>query len=175
MSSRIRLRSFPPSVRRLYLAPWLRWLCVLLLLGRRRSEIRLLPEGPHVRMGWAFDAHVPRSLIRSATRYHDVWWGIGVVESVCVGLAIRDASMIAAGIPKRLLTIPAALLHLERAAGVVASVAGVSLLLRSSSGEQTTLPERGKVGTVRRAAVATLFALHAVRFGIYLRPGQGRR
>jgi hypothetical protein len=59
-------------------SPWLRWLFVLLLLGRRRSEIRLLPEELHVRMGWAFDAHVPRSSIRSATRYHDVWWAIGV-------------------------------------------------------------------------------------------------
>ena len=54
-------------------SPWLRWLFVR-LLGRRRSEIRLLPEELHVRMGWAFDAHVPRS----STRYHDVWWAIGV-------------------------------------------------------------------------------------------------
>ena len=83
--------------------------------------------------------------------------------------------MVAAGIPKRLRPIPAALLHLELAAGVVASVAGVSLLMTSPSGEQTTAPTPGVVGTVRRAAVATLFALHTVRFGIYLRPGQGRR
>ena len=98
-----------------------------------------------------------------------------MVEAVCVGLAIRDASMIAAGIPKRLRPIPAALLYLELAAGVGASVAGASLLLRSLSGEQTTAPNGGTPDTGRRAAVATLFVLHTVRFGIYLRPDQGRR
>jgi len=98
-----------------------------------------------------------------------------VVESVCVALAIRDASMIAAGIPKRLRTIPAALLFLELAAGLVASAAGGSLLLRSSSGQQATSSMGGNAAKVERAAVATLFALHTVRFRIYLRPGQGRR
>ena len=101
--------------------------------------------------------------------------GAALVEAVCVGLACRDASMIAAGLPKRLRPIPATLLHLELAAGVVASAAGVGLLLTSASGEQTTAPDGGAAGTVRRSAVATLFALHTVRFGIYLRPGQGRR
>ena len=101
--------------------------------------------------------------------------GAAVVESVCVGLAIRDASMIAAGVPKRLRTIPAALLFLELAAAVVATAAGGSPLLRSSSGQQATPPTRGNAGNVERAAVATLFALHTVRFGIYLRPDQGRR
>ena len=101
--------------------------------------------------------------------------GAVVVESVCAGLAVRDASMIAAGTPKRLRTLPAALLLLELAAGAVASVAGGSLLLRSSSGQQATPPTRGDAGNVERAAVATMFALHTVRFGIYLRPDQGRR
>lgn len=101
--------------------------------------------------------------------------GASLVEAVCVGLAIRDVSMIEAGIPKRLRPIPAALLYLELAAGVVASAAGLSLLLRSPSGEQTTAPNGGIPDTRRRAAVATLFVLHTIRFGIYLRPDQGRR
>ena len=101
--------------------------------------------------------------------------GAVVVESVCVGLAIRDASMIAAGVPRRLRTIPAALLFLELAAGVVASAAGGSLLLRSSSGQQAKSSMRGNAANVERAAVASLFALHTVRFRIYLRPGQGQR
>jgi len=101
--------------------------------------------------------------------------GAAVVGSVCVGLAIRDASMIAAGVPRRLRPVPATLLILELAAGVVASVAGGSLLLSSSSDQQATAPQGGNAGKAERAAVATLFALHTVRFGIYLRPDQGRR
>jgi hypothetical protein len=53
-------------------------------------------------------------------------WGVrgaAVAESVSVGLAIRDASMVASGVPGRLCRVPAALLGLELAAGVV-SVAG---------------------------------------------------
>lgn len=101
--------------------------------------------------------------------------GAGVVEAVCVGLAIRDGLMIEAGTPKRLRPVPAALLYLELAAGVVASVAGASLLLRSPWREQPRAPNRGIPEAGRRAAVAALFGLHTVRFGIYLRPDQGRR
>jgi hypothetical protein len=56
----------------------LRWLFVALLLGRKHSEVRLRGNELHVRMGWAFDAHVPRISIRSAARWRDVWWAIGV-------------------------------------------------------------------------------------------------
>ncbi len=46
-------------------------------------------------------------------------WGVrgaAVAESVCVGLAIRDASMMASGVPGRLGRVPAMLLRLELAA-----------------------------------------------------------
>jgi len=92
--------------------------------------------------------------------------GAVVSECVCAGLAIRDAAMVASGVPGRLRPVPAALLRLELAVGVVASLAG----LRPLPADRTTLADR-----VRRAAVATLFALHTIRFGIYLRPDQGRR
>ncbi len=49
--------------------------------------------------------------------------GAAVAESVSVGLAIRDASMVASGIPGRLRRVPAALLGLELVAGVVVSLA----------------------------------------------------
>jgi hypothetical protein len=105
-------------------------------------------------------------------------WGVrgaAVAESVCVGLAIRDASMVASGLPQRLRQVPAALLRLELAVGAVASLAGLSPLLSARSADRAQSAQIRAAEVVRRSAVATLFALHTVRFGIYLRPDQGRR
>jgi hypothetical protein len=98
--------------------------------------------------------------------------GAVVVESVCVGLAFRDASMVAGGSPKRLQRIPAWLLYLELVAAVVASLAASRSLL-IEQGLET--PEPDTVEIVRRGAVGALFCLHTVRFHIYLSPDQGRR
>ncbi|HVM58595.1 MAG TPA: hypothetical protein VMT74_14130, partial [Gaiellaceae bacterium] len=86
--------------------------------------------------------------------------GAVLTESVCAGLLIRDASMLAAGVPHRLRPVPAALLRLETGAAAAAVAAGIR-------------PARAPAA--RRTAVAALFALHTVRFWIYLRPDQGRR
>ena len=105
-------------------------------------------------------------------------WGVrgaAVAESVCVGLAIRDASMVANGAPGRLRRVPAALLRLELAVGVVASLAGLAPFLSALSAGRAASARTRAPDAVRRAAVATLFALHTVRFGIYLRPDRGRR
>lgn len=101
--------------------------------------------------------------------------GAAVAEAVCAGLAIRDASMMAAGVPGRLRAVPAALLRLELAAGIVASTAGLRPLLGTPPAASASSPRTDAADAVRRAAVATLFAVHTIRFGIYLRPGQGRR
>ena len=105
-------------------------------------------------------------------------WGVrgaAAAECACAGLAIRDACMIACGVPGRLRAVPAALLRLELAAGMVASLAGLGPLLGARSARQAAQAEAMAANRVRRAAVATLFALHTVRFAIYLRPDQGRR
>lgn len=105
-------------------------------------------------------------------------WGVRAaagVESVCVGLAIRDALMVANGVPQRLRKLPAVLLHVELAVGVVASLAGMRPLLNARSADCESSPRISVAEVARRAAVATLFALHTVRFGIYLRPDRGRR
>jgi hypothetical protein len=105
-------------------------------------------------------------------------WGVrgaAVVECVCTGLAIRDASMVASGVPGRLRRFPAALLRLELAASVVASLAGLHPLLSARSADRLAPASACAADTVRRAAVAMLFAVHTVRFGIYLRPDRGRR
>jgi hypothetical protein len=99
-------------------------------------------------------------------------WGVrgaAVAECVCAGLAIRDASMVASGVPGRLRSLPATLLRLELAVGVVASLAGLHPLL---SGRSAGRPAAAACAaeTVRRAAVVTLFAVHTIRLGIYLRP-----
>jgi len=101
--------------------------------------------------------------------------GAAVAEAACVVLAVRDAAMIAAGVPGRLRPVPAALLRLELAAGIVASLAGLRPLLGTPPVVPASGPTTDAADMVRRAAVATLFAVHTIRFGIYLRPGQGRR
>ncbi len=100
--------------------------------------------------------------------------GAALAELVCAGLTIRDASMLASGLPGRLRKVPAALLRLEAAAGTVASLAGLHPLLNAQPDRRAASPA-GAADNVRRAAVAALFALHTVRFAIYLSPGQGRR
>jgi hypothetical protein len=105
-------------------------------------------------------------------------WGVrgaAVAECVCLGLAIRDVSMVASGVPGRLRRFPAWLLRLELAAGVVASLAGLHPLLTARSADGPAPVRACTAETVRRAAVAALFAVHTIRFGIYLRPDQGRR
>ena len=83
--------------------------------------------------------------------------------------------MVVGGALGRLRAIPAVLLHLELAAAVVASLAGINPLLNAQPVGQASPARAGTADMVRRAAVATLFTLHTIRFAIYLRPGQGRR
>jgi hypothetical protein len=101
--------------------------------------------------------------------------GAIVVEAVSAGLAIRDAAMIAGGAPDRLQPIPAILLRLELAAGIVASVAGLSRLRPQAKAGRPGSPRSGHIEGVRVIALMALFALHTIRFGIYLQPDQGRR
>jgi len=104
-------------------------------------------------------------------------WGVrgaAVAECVCAGLTIRDASMVADGVPGRLRRIPAALLFAELGVGVVASLAGLPPLLSAQPADRAASGRTCAADNVRRAAVAVLFAIHTIRFGIYLRPDRGR-
>src|SRR5271165_5987136 len=81
-------------------------------------------------------------------------WGVRgavVAESVYAGLAIRDALMVANGVPARLRKAPAGLLRLELAAGVTASLAGLHPLLSVRSADQVPAGARA-ADTARRAA-----------------------
>jgi len=99
--------------------------------------------------------------------------GAVAVEAICAGLLLRDASMIAAGSPRRLRPGPAALLWWELGAAAVASLTG---LPRAFGVRERELAWGvGPIEIARRAAIGTLFGLHTWRFGIYLQPGQGRR
>jgi hypothetical protein len=73
---------------------------------------------------------------------------MAVAESVCAGLAIRDASMVARGVPDRLRPVPAALLYLELAVGALAALAGLPLLPGARPAGQAP-PARADI--VRRA------------------------
>lgn len=63
----------------------------------------------------------------------------------------------------------------ERALSCVKDGDGLHLLLSARSAVRPAAARPCAAETVRRAAVATLFAVHIIRFGIYLRPDQGRR
>ena len=81
--------------------------------------------------------------------------------------------MIAAGTPAYLRRGPAALLWLELVAAVAAAGLGVGL----AAGDRAVSRAAGRRPvpreTARRAAVGALFALHTVRFWIYLQPDHG--
>jgi hypothetical protein len=51
---------------------------VVLGLGPRRSFVELSDDSLDVRMGWAFNARIPRASIRTAQRRGNIWWAIGV-------------------------------------------------------------------------------------------------
>jgi hypothetical protein len=59
-------------------SPRLRWIFWPLLLGTRHSAVRLTRTDLVVRMGWAFEARIPRASIRAASRFRDWPWAIGV-------------------------------------------------------------------------------------------------
>jgi hypothetical protein len=99
--------------------------------------------------------------------------GAVVTEMACAGLALRDAAMIAAGVPARLRRGPAILLWLELGAAVAAAGLGLQLAVDAdASARPASQPGPAEIG--RRVAVGVLFGLHTVRFWIYLRPDQGR-
>lgn len=100
--------------------------------------------------------------------------GAVMAESACAGLAIRDALLVASGVPDRLRNVPAALLRLELAVAVVASLAGLHPLLSTWAPGPASARARA-ADNLRRTAVAALFTMHTIRFAIYLRPDQGRR
>jgi hypothetical protein len=99
--------------------------------------------------------------------------GAIVTEGACVGLAVRDAATIAAGAPQRLRRGPAVLLWLELAAAVAAAGLGVGLATDDRASGQTAGSRQVPPERARRAAVGALFALHTVRFWIYLQPDHG--
>jgi hypothetical protein len=101
--------------------------------------------------------------------------GALVVEAVCGGLLIRDAAMLAAGVPHRLRRGPAVLLWLEAAAGAAAVLAGLRPLVDAAARQRAVQPHPDRLEVVRRTAVGALFGLHTIRFRIYLQPDQGLR
>lgn len=98
--------------------------------------------------------------------------GALVVEGVCAALALRDLAMIVGGAPRRLRRTPAALLVLELGAAAVASAVGLRPVVAGKGAQDVLSPS---AAATQRLAVGALFALHTVRFHIYLGPGQGRR
>jgi hypothetical protein len=100
--------------------------------------------------------------------------GAIITETVCVGLAMRDAAMAASGVPARLRRGPASLLWLELTAAVAAAGLGLRRATDQAGAEQLAT-RSDALEWARRTAVGTLFGLHTVRFWIYLQPDQGRK
>ncbi len=101
--------------------------------------------------------------------------GAVVVESVCAGLFVRDAMLIALGTPRRLRRGPAALLWLELGAALTATILCVPLLTDPDALARAREPRARGVEAARRGAVSALFGLHTLRYRIYLQPDRGLR
>jgi hypothetical protein len=101
--------------------------------------------------------------------------GAIITEGVCVGVAVRDAALIASGAPSRLRRGPAFLLWLELVAAVMAAVTGARLTSDPGASARADTPKPDRMETARRAMVGLLFGLHTMRFRIYLRPDHGLR
>jgi hypothetical protein len=100
--------------------------------------------------------------------------GAVVTEVACCGLAARDAAMVLAGVPTRLRQGPAILLWMELTAAVAASCLGLKAVTDDESFKRART-DVGPPELARRFAVGVLFALHTIRFWIYLQPDQGRK
>jgi hypothetical protein len=101
--------------------------------------------------------------------------GAVITEGVCVGLAARDAALIATGAPGRLRRGPAFLLWLELVAAVMAAVTGARLVSDPEASARADVSKPDRLEAARRAMVGLLFGLHTMRFRIYLRPDHGLR
>jgi hypothetical protein len=101
--------------------------------------------------------------------------GAIVTEGVCVGLAVRDAAMIAAGTPGRLRRGPAVLLWLELGAALTAAGLGLRPASGTTEINHATDARPDRWETARRASVGLLFGLHTMRFWIYVQPDHGRK
>ena len=101
--------------------------------------------------------------------------GAIITEGVCVGLAVRDAALIATGAPRRLRRGPAFLLWLELVAAIMAVVTGVRLVSDPEASARADAKKPDRAEAARRAMVGLLFGLHTMRFRIYLRPDHGLR
>ncbi len=91
--------------------------------------------------------------------------GTILTAGACAGLAVRDAAMIAAGIPSRLRTVPAALLWLELVVAVAAASLGLRLAIDREGVGRAGDSRRRQVEAARRTAVGALFALHTCGSG----------
>ena len=101
--------------------------------------------------------------------------GAIITEGVCVGLAVRDAALIATGAPRRLRRGPAFLLWLELIAAVMAAMTGARLASDPGASARAAAKKPDRMEAVRRAMVGLLFGLHTMRFRIYLQPDHGVR
>lgn len=102
--------------------------------------------------------------------------GAVAVEVVCGGLLVRDAAMIAVGVPGRLRRGPAVLLWLEAAVAGAAVVTGLRPLMDADALLRAAGQARpDRLEAARRVAIGALFGLHTMRFRIYLQPDSGRK
>ncbi len=101
--------------------------------------------------------------------------GALLVALVCAGLFARDAALLGSGARTRLRPVPAALLAIECGVAAVAAGTTVDLLADPNPGAAAAAHPAPARERLRRGAVAALFGLHTIRFGIYLRPDHGCR
>jgi len=99
--------------------------------------------------------------------------GAILTEGVCLGLAARDAALIASGAPARLRRAPALLLWFEFVAAVAATALGLRMAFDPEAFRRASGAPPHPLEMARRAATGALFGLHTWRFRIYLQADHG--
>jgi hypothetical protein len=100
--------------------------------------------------------------------------GAVLVEAIAVMLLVRDAALVASGTPSVLRPAPARLLYLELVAAIAATLTGLRLVFGRRTARSAGLSAIASE-LAPHASLVALFAIHTVRFWIYLRPDQGRK
>jgi hypothetical protein len=95
-----------------------------------------------------------------------------LAEGIAAILLVRDAALVAVGTPAVLRPAHARLLYLELAAAIAATLTGLRPVVGRGTASSVG-PPGDALELVRRTSMVVLFAIHTVRFWVYLQPDHG--
>ena len=99
--------------------------------------------------------------------------GAVLAEAIAATLLVRDATLVATGTPALLRPAPARLLYLELAAAMASTLSGLRPAVGRGMDGSSEGPTVDTLELARRASLIALFAIHTLRFWVYLQPDRG--